>query len=259
MQEAEAVPIATETPSLDGPPTPAVPSEADYPESDGRPMAETPWHWRVMVDATDPLREFFAGRPDVYVGSNMMMYYVENDNHTSVSADVFVTFGVPKLPERRVWRTWEEGGKFADFVLEVTSRSTRRKDETGKRDLYAELGVREYWQFDPDGDYLDPLLKGRRLDANGRYRPLVLEERYGALCHESLLGLELRLEGDRLRFYDPARREYLLTHEEERVARVHAASERRNAEAALKAAEAVLKAVEADNAELRRQLRSRGD
>ena len=249
MQEAEAVPIATETPSLDGPPTPAVPSEADYPESDGRPMAETPWHWRVMVDATDPLREFFAGRPDVYVGSNMMMYYVENDNHTSVSADVFVTFGVPKLPERRVWRTWEEGGKFADFVLEVTSRSTRRKDETGKRDLYAELGVREYWQFDPDGDYLDPLLKGRRLDANGRYRPLVLEERYGALCHESLLGLELRLEGDRLRFYDPARREYLRTHQEERGARAAA-------EGALRATQAALRGAEARIAELERRRRS---
>ena len=47
MQEAEAVPVATEMPSRAGPPTPAVPSEADYPESDGRPMAETPWHWRV--------------------------------------------------------------------------------------------------------------------------------------------------------------------------------------------------------------------
>ena len=109
----EAVSIADEAlrmPSRARPSAPAKPSLHDYPASDGKPMGETPFHWRAMVDAADPLREFFAGRPDVYVGSNMMMYYIEDDTNTSVSPDVFVTFGVPKLPERRVWRTWMEGG-----------------------------------------------------------------------------------------------------------------------------------------------------
>ena len=214
MQETKTVPItgdATATSSPAGAPSPAVPTLADYPESDGRPMAETPWHMQAMIDAIGSLKEFFRDREDAYVGGNMMMYYVENDTRTSVSPDVFVTLGVPKLPERRLWRTWVEGGRFADFVLEVTSRATRKEDEGRKKELYAALGVREYWQFDPDGDYLDPMLKGRRLDARSRYRPLALEARDGALCHGSLLGVEMRLEGDRLRLFDPARDGYLRT------------------------------------------------
>ena len=225
MSEAEAVPVpdeATKTLRRARPRPAAKPALHDYPASDGKPMGETPFHWRAMVDAADPLREFFAGRPDVYVGSNMMMYYIEDDTDTSVSPDVFVTFGVPKLPERRVWRTWVEGGRFADFVLEMTSESSKSRDAGPKQDLFARLGVREYWQFDPEGKYLDPRLKGRRLDAAGHYQPLELEERDGFLCHGSLLGLELRLEGGRLRFFDPVQREYLRTHKEEREARTAA-------------------------------------
>ena len=124
---------------------------SDYPESDGKPMAETPKHWSATVDAALPLKEFYRDRPDVYVGSDMMMYFREGDPRRSVSPDVFVALGVPKLPERRVWLTWLEG-KLADFVLEVTSKSTRRVDEGRKARLYEELGVSEYWQFDREGE-----------------------------------------------------------------------------------------------------------
>jgi Uma2 family endonuclease len=37
-----------------------------------------------------------------------------------------------------------------DLVVEVLSGPTRRIDETVKRDLYEEVGVREYWLVDPD-------------------------------------------------------------------------------------------------------------
>ena len=36
-----------------------------------------------------------------------------------------------------------------DLVIEILSDSTRRKDETLKRDLYERSGVREYWIVDP--------------------------------------------------------------------------------------------------------------
>ena len=62
---------------------------------------------------------------------------------------------------------WEEG-KGPDWVLEVTSWSTRQVDQGRKRDLYARLGVSEYWQYDPTGDYLDPPLQGLVL-ADGGY------------------------------------------------------------------------------------------
>ena len=233
-----------------GPAPPRAPRAArpvQYPESDGKPMSETPVHWHAMVDFASPLHGFLKVRPDAYVGSNMLMYYEEGNNKRRVSPDVFVAFGVPKLPERRVWLTWEEG-KGPDFVLEVTSRSTRREDEVGKKALYERLEVREYWQFDPLGEYLDPRLRGYVLGADGRYREVALEERDGALCHDSLLGVTLQLEGERLRLFDPKRAEYLLTHAEERQARQAVEAERDGERQARRAAEARL-------AELERRLR----
>ena len=245
--ETVAVADAMEMPSPTGPPPVRKPSLDDYPESDGKPMAETPWHIDAMFYAIGALKQHFRERADAYVGGNMMMYYVEDDTQTSVSPDVFVTFGVGKLPERRVWRTWTERGRFADFVLEVTSKSSRKKDEGSKKELYARLGVGEYWQFDPTGEYLDPILKGHRLDSEGRYEPLALEERDGGLCHESILGLELRLEDGRLRLFDPASGDYLLTGpEKDELLREQAE--------ALRRATTALRATRAENADLKRSL-----
>ena len=182
-----------------------------------------------------------AGEPVVAFQASRRGPTREGDIRACVSPDVFVAFEAPKLPERRVWRTWVEG-KLADFVLEITSLGTRGVDEVAKKALYAELGIREYWQFDPEGDYLEPMLQGRRLGSDGEYRPLILEQRDGALCHGSLLGLELRLEGERLRFFDPRRGEYLLTFREK--------------EEALRGTEAALRAARA-NADLRRRLHRR--
>ena len=212
------------------PPVSPILSPSDYPESDGKPMAETPLHRRATIDATSPLEDFYQERSDVYVGSDMFVYYVEGDLTRSAVPDVWVAFGVPKLPERRTWLIWLEG-KGPDFVLEITSKSTQRKDEVSKKKLYEELGVKEYWQFDPTGDYLDPILKGRELGANGRYRDLMLQERDGVLRHESLLGLELCLERGRLFYFDPVRDAHLLTSADKDNARLTAEQDRRTAEA----------------------------
>ena len=229
-----------------------------YPESDGKPMAETDLHGEAMVDARQPLKDHYAHRDDVYVGSNMMMYYVEGNPKRWISPDVFVAFGPSRLPLRRVWKTWEEG-KLADFVLEVTSETTRATDEGSKRRLYQRLGVTEYWQFDPTGDYLDPILKGRRLAAGGTYElvPLVTTTE-GLLYWESkVLALHLCLDEGRLRLFDPAAGEFLLSHREHVVG--HAEERRRSAEKDRTIAEErrARKAAEAEVEELKRQLARR--
>ena len=254
MREAE--PFRPRRKSLRGappdPPFRRVLALSEYPECDGKPMSETPLHRRATIDATSPLEYFYRERGDVYIGSNMFLYYVEGDPRRNVVPDVWVAFGVPKLPERRTWMTWLEG-KGPDFVLEITSKSTKREDEVKKKALYEELGVKEYWQFDPTGDYLDPILKGRELGSNGRYRDLVLKERGGVLRHASLLGLELCLEGRRLFYFDPVRNGVLLTDMEERnarrmeqAARLREQETRREAEAAKLTADAAKRKAEAE-------------
>ena len=146
--------------------TAVAPRVIDYPGTDGQPMAETPAHRDVMIDAIQVLQRHFAHRPDVYVSGNMMMYYEEGEPQRCVSPDVFVAVGVEDKA-RDTYLLWREP-KGPDFVLEVTSKSTRRNDQVTKRALYESLGVAEYFLYDPRAEYLNPSLQGFGL-VGGRY------------------------------------------------------------------------------------------
>ena len=174
-------------------------TEVYYPEGDGKPMAETPIHRDELIRVLQTLQEAFAGHADVYVSGNMMMYYEEGNPRASVSPDVFVVVGVPKLPERRVYKVWEEGAS-PTVVFEITSPSTRREDLRKKRELYARMGVREYYLYDPLAEYLRPPLQGYRLE-DGEYRPLA-PDADGALLSQAL-GMRIMLVEGRLRLFDP--------------------------------------------------------
>ena len=204
----------------------------DYPETDGQPMAETPAHRDVMIDAIQVLQRHFAHRPDVYVSGNMMMYYEEGEPRRCVSPDVFVALGVEDK-NRRTYLLWREA-KGPDFVLEVTSKSTRRNDQVTKRALYEWMGVSEYVLYDPLGEYLNPPLQGFRL-VGGRYVEWEGRRLPGGAraLHSEVLGLSLHVRArDRaLRLHDPASGEDLFTFSEEVAARRVEIAAREEAEA----------------------------
>src|SRR5437868_3119154 len=119
------------------------PSETiEYPESDGKPMAETDDHRDWMFRIIELLKFFFMGKM-VYVSGNLLIYYVEGDPKKSVAPDVFVVKN-SNPRRRRVFKIWEEGCGPV-FVLEVTSRKTRREDLHAKMQKYALLQVAEYF------------------------------------------------------------------------------------------------------------------
>lgn len=64
------------------------------------------------------------------------------DERTMVQPDVAILCGRDKIKEWGVYGA-------PDFVLEVISPSTRRKDYTKKLTKYMAAGVREYWILDP--------------------------------------------------------------------------------------------------------------
>ena len=170
-----------------------------YPESDGKPMAETDRHRKLMMDFIFMLENHFEDVNDVYVSGNLLMYYEEGNIYKSVSPDVFVVFGVSKK-DRRTYRTWEEG-RTPDFVLEVASPSTYHKDLTDKKALYASvLGVREYYIYDPYGE-VQPHFQGYRL-VEGRYETIApVDNRLPSI----VLGLELGERDGILNLYDASR------------------------------------------------------
>ncbi len=191
----------------------------EYPDEDGKPMAEGDIQCSYLTYARNALRIYFQNHLDVYVAGNLFIYYEKGYPESVVAPDVFVVFGVENR-DRRSYKTWEENNQTPDFVLEITSKSTRSKDQGAKKGIYAFLGVREYFQYDPTGDYLNPQLQGLHL-VDGNYFPVAtntLADGTVSLPSE-VLGLELRLEAGKLRFYNPATSQTLLTHEEEAAAR----------------------------------------
>ena len=183
------------------------PARVEYPASDGRPVAESDHQFIPLTYAANRLREHYREREDVYVAGNLLIYY-EEGTQERVAPDVFVVLGAARR-KRTSYVLWEEP-KGPDFVLEVTSRSTRREDQGTKRRLYERLGVREYWQYDPTGDYLEPALQGLELVAGEYARLADREHGDGTLVLTSaVLELELRLTERGLRFHDPVTRREL--------------------------------------------------
>jgi Uma2 family endonuclease len=216
----------------------------DYPSSDGLPMAESDFQRKPLMYAVEALDIYFQPRADVYVSGNMFIYYEEGNPEAVVAPDVFVVFGTTKR-ERSSYFVWREP-KGPDFVLEITSRRTRSQDQGPKRGTYAFLGIAEYFQYDPTGDYLRPPLQGLHL-VGDHYESLPTRQSPdGALSVSSaVLGLELRLEGGEFHFYDPTTGQKLLHHREAEQARRESEVQAQAALAALQAAEARIAELEA--------------
>jgi Uma2 family endonuclease len=182
----------------------------DYPETDGKPMAETDLHRDEMADTIGLLKHRYRGAPRTYVAGNLLVYYEEGNPSACFAPDVFVVFDTHKR-RRRIYKLWEEK-RVPSFVLEVTSRGTRLEDKGSKRELCAELGVSEYFLFDPEADYLKPPLQGFRLQGDA-YEPLAADA--AGRLRSDVIGLLLtRDEEGRLRFVDPSTGERVLRVEE---------------------------------------------
>ncbi len=163
-------------------------------------------HALARFAAYGALRAYFSGREDCFVGQDRNIYYRCGHPRVVVAPDVFVCFGVDPEPLETVasYRVWEVGAPPA-FVLEIASKKTFPEDVEVKPGKYLEMGVEEYWRFDPTaGELLNPVLQAERL-AGGSWAPIAVDvDDAGRLSgHSTTLGLDLHVETHRLRFRDP--------------------------------------------------------
>ena len=118
---------------------------------------------------------------------------------------------VDSIRRRNGYLIWEVG-KPPNFVLEVASETTASNDVGRKRDLYARMGVVEYWRFDASGGemYGAPLV-GEYLD-RGVYREFPVHTAPdGAIwAYSPLLRLNLRWNNGEIELQDPDTSEILL-------------------------------------------------
>ena len=253
---AVAVATATATAVAPPPPKPRLTPLPDPPR-DPDMVTQSPHISRAELI----LGARYRHRRDVVVCRDGYLCYDSGDVLRAPHPDCLVAFGLTTITPEEVidanGYNISEVGKPPEFVLEVASESTGRRDYTEKRQIYAGLKVVEYWRFDRTGGrFHDAPLAGDRLTADGTYEPIpVYEHPDGTFRgYSAVLELELHWVAGWLRFWDPDTEEYLPDLDES-MEQTAAARAERDAEAhARQQAEAARQQAEARAAQLEAQL-----
>jgi Uma2 family endonuclease len=181
-----------------------------YPDEDGRPMGDTDYHSAALIWLRQALEDFFAPVLDVYIATNLILYYEHGNPKARRDPDVLVARGVVGKHMRRSFRVWEEG-VLPCTLFEIISRKNWRVDMGEKRLLYARLSIEEYFVFDPEARYVDPPLQGFH---SRKGRPVAMKPARDGSLKSRELGLRMIPEGGMLRLYDLKTGEPVLTREE---------------------------------------------
>jgi Uma2 family endonuclease len=183
-------------------------AEVYYPSEEPKKVGETDYqHFQISI-LEQMLRLFLANRKDVYLASDLIVYYEEGNPNRRFAPDLMVCFGAEKKM-RRTYKLWEEK-VVPQVVVEVVSKETWQKDVTTKRRLYERLDVEEYYVIDPEYKYLPSPLFAYRLEFGELVRQAIGDKR----IFSPRLGLELVDTGKDFRFFNPETQEFLPTNED---------------------------------------------
>ena len=127
----------------------------------------------------------------------------------SLTAGDLYTPGTPAIEDRLSYKLWQE--PVPDFVLEIVSKSSGKRDIVEKPARYEAMGIPECWIFDPLRYEIEDGLQGHLL-LGDRYRlahprsprPDEVPLPRGAVGYWSeALGLHLYVDGRELVLHDP--------------------------------------------------------
>jgi Uma2 family endonuclease len=100
-----------------------------------------------------------------FVVSNLNIYRLRRRHEYPLAPDVAVFKGVtvanPGARTLRSWRLYEPGRPAPQVVFELASEETWRDDLDEKPAKYAELGVQEYYAYEPNDPPYWPAAQGR--------------------------------------------------------------------------------------------------
>jgi Uma2 family endonuclease len=128
---------------------PATTPAVEYPDSDGKPMADNTLQFEWISTLKWNLDALYRDRADVFVAGDHLIYPVEDEPDTRQAPDVYVAFGRPK-GHRGSYKVWEEGGVFPQVVIEVWSPSNRFSQMLAKLQFYEQYGAEEYYIVYPE-------------------------------------------------------------------------------------------------------------
>jgi Uma2 family endonuclease len=185
----------------------SLPGEVTY---DEMAMPEGERHFKAKTRALDALRSYFTRqRRRIYLAAEIPTYYPAEPRF---APDLLAVLDTDDT-ERDKWVVSAEG-KGLDWVLEVHVGGDRKKDAERNVARYARLGIPEYFLY----DRAQNLLAAYRLASpDARVYTAILPNH--GLYESRVLGLEVQVDRDRLRFYAGTA---LLLESDELIARLQA-------------------------------------
>lgn len=142
----------------------------DLIEEDGVPL-ESDWHRLAMTLLIESVGIYLHGREDYFVGGNMFIYFNAKQarDEDFRGPDFFFVWEAALNPPRRYWAIWDEGGKYPDVIIELSSPTTAKADRGIKKKTYERIfKTSEYFIYNPDKKKLE----GWRLNDNRRYQEI---------------------------------------------------------------------------------------
>ena len=133
--------------------------------------APTTGHQRISILLASRIHASLARGPCVVLAAPVDVFLPEapdqpeDEVDTVVQPDILVVCDKTKVRTRGLWGA-------PDWVIEILSPYTSRKDMKEKLELYQESGVKEYWIVDPGNRYVHVY----RLGKAGYGQPAIHEE-----------------------------------------------------------------------------------
>ena len=220
-----------------------------YPATDGAPLPDGAEQYHEFLHVNTLLQIHYADQPRIIVSGNTFVYYDQGRPGRNIAPDCYVAFDVNRdeIISQEHYRIWVVG-KPPDFALEIASKHTAHNDLVPKRELYAAIGIGEYWRYDPSEDsrYYGERLVGERL-VDGEYQrlPVAPDAAGRPRGYSPTLELDLVWEERILRFYDPSTGEWLRDYDETRSDLITAENTLAGEQAARAAAESMLETEQA--------------
>jgi Uma2 family endonuclease len=135
------------------------PIDLEYPDRDGKPMADNTLQFKWIVTIKEGLDALFRDDPNVFVAGDLLWYPVLGSPKVRSAPDAMVAFGRPK-GHRGSYRQWEEAGIAPQVVFEVLSPGNTKREMRRKLAFYDTHGVEEYYVYDPDHGPLEGWVRG---------------------------------------------------------------------------------------------------
>lgn len=175
------------------------------------PIPEPPEDAMLQEDSHIRILSIFKGhfraRPDVLVsGGGGFIYYDRYDMNAKRAPDVTIAFGVnaARIRDRNAYMVWE-AGKPPDVAIEIASPTTAVRDIGVKREIYAEIGIGEYWLLDPSGGelYGEPLIGEYLVDGEYIRYPTYRDAKGRLASRSKALNMDFYWDGVEFGIYDP--------------------------------------------------------